>query len=316
MTVEQGQREILKSLQELRNCTVCPRECHTDRTTNELGYCQTGNGFSIGSICVHRGEEPVLTGKHGICNVFFTRCNMQCIYCQNYQISRNHGKISEKRLTLGGVVSQIERVLNHGATVVGFVSASHCIPQMKAVITGLHQRGHDPTFVMNTNAYDKVETLASLEGVIDVYLPDLKYMDEGLAASYSDTPAYPKVATRALKEMYRQMGTEIELDREGMIRSGLIVRHLVLPGQVENSKACLQFIAEEISSSVYLSLMSQYHPTSQVASHPELGRFLLREEYEEVLREMDRLGFHRGWTQKLESQANYLPDFTLPQPFE
>jgi putative pyruvate formate lyase activating enzyme len=279
------------------------------------GYCQTDAGFHIASICVHKGEEPVLSGEHGICNVFFTRCNMQCIFCQNHQISRNRGKVLGRRFTLEEVVDRIERIIDRGVSAVGFVSPSHVVPQMRSIIASLDRHHRQPTYVMNTNAYDKKETLVALEGVIDVYLPDLKYMDGNLAARYSDTRDYPQVATRAIKEMFRQKVEEIELDQHGLIRSGLIVRHLVLPGQVENSKRCLRYIAEKLSPNIYISVMSQYYPTSQVASHPELGRTLYQEEYEEVLKEMDRLGFHRGWIQELESQRSYRPDFSRAHPF-
>ncbi|MCK4394368.1 radical SAM protein [Candidatus Bipolaricaulota bacterium] len=308
--------ELLLLFKKLHDCTLCPRVCHADRSTSELGYCQSGVGYSIGSICLHHGEEPILSGKNGICNVFFTRCNMQCRFCQNYQISRNNGPIHEQRLTLAGVVDQIERILDRGATSVGFVSPSHFIPQMMAIIASLEQRGRKATFVMNTNAYDKVETLAMLGGAIDVYLPDLKYMDERLALEYSDAPNYPQVATRALTEMFRQKGAKIELDENDTIRCGLIIRHLVLPGQVKNSIQCLRFIAEELSPNVHLSLMAQYHPIPAVSSHPTLSRTLRQEEYEEVLCEMDRLGFNRGFIQSLESPLVYLPDFSHPHPFE
>jgi putative pyruvate formate lyase activating enzyme len=300
----------------LSDCTLCPRECHADRRSRALGYCQTGTGYHIASICEHAGEEPVLCREHGICNVFFTHCNMQCIYCQNAQISRNQDNVFGWQFTLDEAVDQVERILDRGVSIVGFVSPSHVIPQMRAIIARLEEHHRHPIYVMNTNAYDRVKTLASLEGVIDIYLPDLKYMDGNLAGRYSDTPDYPKVATAALVEMFRQKGAEIALDRGGLIRSGLIVRHLVLPGQVENSKQCLQFVAEKLSPEVHVSLMSQYHPTPQVALHPELGRPLHPEEYEEVLAEMDRLGLHRGWMQEMDSQTEYLPDFSRSHPFQ
>ena len=308
--------ELSLLFEKLHDCTLCPRECHADRSTRKLGYCQSGVGYGIGAICLHHGEEPIISGKDGICNVFFTRCNMQCRFCQNYQISRNTGPIREQRLTLDEAVDQIERILDRDATAVGFVSPSHFIPQMMAIIASLEQRGRKATFVMNTNAYDKVETLSMLEGAINVYLPDLKYMDEGLALEYSHAPNYPQVATRALTEMFRQKGTKIELDEDGTIRCGLIIRHLVLPGQVKNSIECLRFIATDLSPDVHLSLMAQYHPIPAVSSHPTLGRTLDQEEYEEVLCEMDRLGFHNGYIQSLESPLAYLPDFSHPHPFE
>lgn len=301
---------------ELSDCTICPRECHTNRNVDITGFCGSGADFHIGSICVHKGEEPVLSGTHGMCNVFFTRCNMRCIYCQNAQISRNRGPILGQEMSLSEIVKQIEEIMEGGISIVGFVSPSHVIPQMRAIIEAIRADGLNPTFVMNTNAYDKVETIASLADMIDVYLPDLKYMDSDLAARYSATPDYPGVATAAIAEMYHQKGAQIELDNEGLIRSGLIVRHLVLPETVENSKKCLRFIAKSLSPKVHLSVMSQYHPTEAVRNHPQLGRPLREEEYDEVLDEMDRLGLDNGWIQEMESNVEYVPDFSRPSPFE
>ncbi len=302
-------------LEELADCAICPRVCHADRLAGRLGYCQTGAGFGIGAICVHHGEEPVLSGSRGMCNVFFTRCNLQCVFCQNIQISRTRGPIHEEVLSLDTVVERIASILETGISMLGFVSPSHCIPQMKAIVARLKTDGFSPTVVMNTNAYDRTETLRSLEGLVQVFLPDLKYMDPSLAAAYSDAADYPETAIEALKEMHRQKGDTVSLDSDGVIRSGLIVRHLVLPGQVENSLRCLRAIAQELSPAVHLSLLAQYHPIEPVFSHPQLGRPLRRAEYEQVLAEMDRLGFENGWTQELESSDHYVPDFGGDEPF-
>ncbi len=309
-------QKVLAPLDELLDCTCCPRHCHAKRNTTELGYCRTDSGFNISSIVPHRGEEPVISGEHGICNVFFAHCNMQCLYCQNYQISRNGQHDPSKNMELADVVEKIEAILQQSGKCVGFVSASHCIPQMRVIINALESRGRKPTYVFNTNAYDKWQTIKSLENVIDVYLPDLKYMDSELARQYSDTPDYPEIAMSALREMYRQKGSNIVLKDDGIIESGLIIRHLILPGHVENSKQCLKFIAEEISPSVHVSLMAQYYPTPVVANHPELGRCLDQEEYDEVLEEFYRLGFYQGWVQELESQQCYRPDFERSEVFK
>lgn len=301
---------------DLRECALCPRDCHANRLDGAMGYCRTGPGFSVGSICVHRGEEPVLGGARGICNIFFTRCNLQCVYCQNYQISRTRGSVLETAIGLAALVGRIERILDTGVRHVGFVSPSHCIPQMRQLIDALQNRAPRPIFVMNTNGYDRVEALRSLDGLIDIYLPDLKYMDAALAARLSDARDYPDVASASLREMHRQKGSYLMLDEEGSALSGLIIRHLVLPGQVENSLRCLRFIAEELSLSVHLSLLAQYEPTPTVADDPDLGRRLRPEEYEQVVEEMHRLGFYRGWTQELSSAAHYNPDFAQRHPFE
>ena len=304
----------LRNLVDVHNCTCCPRECRADRTAKP-GWCRVGDDFAISSICAHRGEEPVLSGRHGICNIFFEHCNLQCIYCQNYQISRNTAPIGPVR-SLDDVLTEIEAVLSTGAKGVGFVSPSHSIPQMLRIIDALRVRGHRQTLVYNTNGYDRADIIRSLEGSIDVYLPDLKYMDEKLGREYSNAPNYPEIATAAIREMFRQKGANIYLDHDDVIESGMIIRHLVLPGQVENSKAALRWIAEELSPSVHVSLMSQYCPTPAVRDHPLLGRTLHPEEYDEVVEEFERLGFWRGWVQELGSPHSYLPDFDQSHPFE
>ncbi len=307
---------LLAPLDALRTCVECPHECKADRASAKLGVCKSGTGFSVGSICAHRGEEPVISGPDGICNIFFTRCNVQCVYCQNWQISRTKADIAESRYDLADVIDQIERSLDSGCQAVGFVSPSHYIPQVRVIINALKARGRDPIFVYNTSGYDKAETIRSFEDSVHVYLPDLKYMDNRLAKAYSDTGDYVEHATAALKEMFRQKGANIYCDDHGRIQFGMVIRHLVLPGQVENSKAVLRWIAEELSPNVHISLMSQYHPTPAVAAHPELGRTLRAEEYQEVLDEFQRLGFHRGWVQELSSPQAYRPDFTFDHPFE
>lgn len=300
----------------LADCCLCPRNCHANRKLGAHGYCKTDSGYHIGSICVHRGEEPVISGPHGICNIFFSRCNLQCIYCQNFQISTLKSDVQETVYSLAEVVRIIEFYLDQGCTHVGFVSPSHVVHQMKDIIHALNHRVIRPVYVYNSNAYDKVEVLRTLEGLIDVYLPDLKYMEPDLAANYSGAGNYPEVATAALKEMYRQKGSTLLLHEDKTAQSGLIVRHLVLPGHVGNSKAALKFIAEELSPLVHVSLMSQYYPTPAVRSHPELGRCITFEEYQQVVEEMEKLGLFRGWVQEHESQATYRPDFQQEHPFE
>jgi len=262
------------------------------------------------------GEEPVLSGKHGICNIFFSHCNLQCIYCQNYQISDNRNPVDIFNMNLDEIISKIEFILESGAKAVGFVSPSHSLPQMHEIINALGKRGKHPFYVYNTNGYDKVDTVKSLGKTIDIYLPDLKYMDSRLSDEYSGSKNYPEIATAAIKEMFRQKGAEIVLDEDGLVTSGMIIRHLVLPGHIDNSRKVLRFIAEELSTDVYISLMAQYHPTPRVANHSRLGRFLKQQEYDQVVDEFERLGFHRGWVQDISSPHHYMPDFLKDNPFE
>ena len=173
-----------------------------------------------------------------------------------------------------------------------------------------------PLTVYNTNSYDKFETVRSLEGLIDIYLPDYKYVSREIASEFSDASDYPEIALKAIKEMYYQKGSTLSLDENGRAERGLLIRHLVLPGHVEESKKVLRTIAEELSPGVHLSLMSQYHPTSNVLNHPFLNRSLYKEEYDEVVTEMERLGFRNGWIQDMDSNLNYRPDFRKENPFE
>ncbi len=307
---------LLSELDVLHDCTFCPRNCHANRFSQKLGYCKTGTGFNISSICIHRGEEPVISGFKGICNIFFSHCNLQCSFCQNHQISDNLINTTSFALSLEAVTSQIIRILDQGINIVGFVSPSHMIPQMKAIIRAVKSLGYEPTWVYNTNGYDTVETLRDLEEVIDVYLPDLKYMDSTLSARLSDAADYPEVAGAALKEMLRQKGTTLRINDDGYAESGLLIRHLVLPGYIQNSIDVLKFIAEELSPLVHVGLMSQYYPANSVCSEKELSRSLTKKEYNRVVEVMDEFGFSRGFIQELESFNQYRPDFDKNHPFE
>jgi putative pyruvate formate lyase activating enzyme len=300
----------------LSSCTLCPRRCKTNRFEGPGGYCKTDAGLNISTVCIHRGEEPVISGKEGICNIFFAGCNLRCIYCQNHEISQCRTSVIKVNNDFDLILDQIESILGEGIPALGFVSPSHVIPQVKAILRGLQTRGFKPITVYNTNGYDTFETIRSLDGLIDVYLPDFKYATSDTAKAFSDASDYPEVAFRAIKEMYYQKGSTLLIDEHGRAENGLLIRHLVLPGHAEESKKVLRIIADELSPGIHLSLMSQYHPTASVADHPILSRSLYKEEYDEVLKEMERLGFRNGWVQDMDSNVNYRPDFRKENPFE
>jgi putative pyruvate formate lyase activating enzyme len=297
-------------------CRFCPRDCGADRLTGKHGYCRSGITFNVGSVCLHNGEEPVLGDGRGVCNVFFTRCNLQCIYCQNYQISRNKTPEIEYSLSFDGIINKIVSILDAGCNTVGFVSPTHFIPNVITIIEELWRIGSKPVFVYNSNGYDKVETLKILEPYIDIYLPDFKYIDSELSGKLSDAPDYPEVAIKAIKEMHRQKGSDLILNDDEQAVSGLIIRHLILPGQVENSLKVLRIIANEISPEIHISLMSQYQPIEAVKDMPDLKRTITQQEYETVIEELDRLGFENGWVQEYGSNESYTPDFREEMPFE
>ncbi len=300
----------------LQNCRLCPRMCNADRISGNLGYCKSSAACHVSSVGLHYGEEPVLSGSDGICNVFFSRCNLSCRYCQNYQISSRMNCLHEEILNIDEIVASIKEILDWGTNLLGFVSPSHFIPQLKAVVAKLHLSGRFSRVVYNTNGYDTVESLRGLEDIIDIYLPDFKYMESGIAKEYSDAGNYPEIAKAALKEMYRQKGSYLATDENGKAEHGLIIRHLVLPGNVDNSIRVLDFIANELSVNIHISLMSQYNPMPGVSNHAKLGRKLHAYEYQQVVEHFYDLGFSKGWVQELDSSDYYNPDFLAKNPFD
>jgi putative pyruvate formate lyase activating enzyme len=306
--------KYLYILKELDSCTLCPRMCKVNRNAGEKGYCGCGSSYDIASVCLHQGEEPAISGKKGICNVFFSGCNMQCVFCQNFQISRRRGR-KEIIITPEEITEKITDILDSGVEAIGFVSPTHFVPHVRAIMENLHNKGYKPTIVYNTNGFDNIQIIKDMEGLIDVYLPDFKYLDPALAKEYSDTSNYPDVIKAVLKEMYRQKGSTLVINDEGQAVTGLIIRHLVLPGHSKDSIQILEWIARELSTSVHISLMSQYYPTVHVRNHTSLGKALSQAEYQEVLDTMEYLGFYNGWTQDYESTNTYRPDFKKLHPF-
>lgn len=300
----------------LADCTLCPRQCHANRFEGGKGYCRSDAGMNIASICIHRGEEPPVSGPDGICNIFFSGCNLRCIYCQNFEISRKGISDGADHFSYTDALDKITCILDSGIKSVGFVSPSHVVPQVKAIIRGLNERGYRPVTVYNTNGYDKKETIAGLGGIIDVYLPDYKYVTPGISLEYSDAADYPDVAFTAVKEMYYQKGSALLTGDNGMAERGMLIRHLVLPGHAEESRRVLRKIADELSTGVHISLMSQYHPIPSVRDHHLLNRPLYKEEYDSVVREMEELGFRKGCLQDMVSFQNYRPDFSSDSPFK
>ncbi len=296
------------------NCILCPRACKADRLVN-VGFCGASAEPEAATICVHQGEEPPLCGSKGICNVFFAHCNLKCIYCQNGDISSPAAGAAGLIRFRGvdAIVEGIAQVLTQTENIVGFVTPSHYANHIPAIVEGLHRRGLSPTTVYNTGGYDTVETLRMLAPYIDIYLPDFKYMDPALALRYSHAKDYPSVALEALKEMYAQKGSALPTDDRDLAYRGIIVRHLVLPGQVENSLAVLDQIAE-ISTNLHVALMAQYFPPAE-GLPDQLGRTLTAEEYDRVTEHFHAIGLHRGWVQELSSQSTYRPDFTQQQSF-
>lgn len=292
-------------------CLLCPRKCGVDRNA-VTGFCDATSEMEVAAVVVHRGEEPPL---NPIVNVFFKHCNLQCIYCQNWQIS----KVENARRDEEGVENLAERIcalLPASGGMLGLVTAAHYADRISALLDAIRQRGFAPTIVYNSGGYESVDTLRSLEGLVDVYLPDFKYMDSALAAAYSRAADYPGVAQAAIREMRRQVGAGLKVDSDGRAYRGLIVRHLVLPGAVDNSLRCLEWLADEFPFGLHLSLMAQYFPPKEGLPDP-LDRAVTAEEYTAVVARAEELGLTDGWIQEMEARDNYRPDFNnSDNPFE
>ena len=287
----------------LEKCTICPHRCGIDRT-KQIGRCKSTDKIKIALYSVHNFEEPCISGEKGSGTIFFSNCNMNCIYCQNYEISQlGKGKeISIEELSQIMLEQQEKGVEN-----INLVTPTSYAIQIIEAIKIAKKRGLKIPIVYNTNGYESVETLKLLEGYIDIYLPDLKYYDNELGKKYSKVNDYFKIATEAIKEMYRQVGQPI-LDENGIMRKGLMIRHLILPNNVENSKYILKWIKENIDNNVYVSIMAQYFPTYKAKETEDLNRKLTKKEYEEVENYLYDLNLENGYIQELgEHEEEYVP---------
>ena len=293
----------------LASCDICPRECGVNRLKGETKFCHSGYRPIVSSFCAHHGEEPALSGSRGSGTIFLGNCNLRCAYCQNHQISHDwqHQKSNEVDChTLANHMLYLQDEL--GCHNINFVSPSHFVPQIVRAVLEAVPMGLRLPLVYNTNSYDSLKTLKELDGIIDIYLPDLKYAADTWANRLSQAPGYVKHSRRAIKEMFRQVG-ELVLNGFGVAQRGLIVRHLILPNGLAGSKESLSWLASEVSPKVTISLMSQYHPMHRAHKFPLLCRHISLPEYEEALNIMDQLGLEDGWAQRMGAQRIYLPDF-------
>lgn len=301
--------EIVDSL--LSNCHLCPHNCFVNREQGQLGFCKLDAGLHIANISLHKGEEPISGSENGVCNVFFSRCNLRCVYCQNFQISQPQSSIVNEIVDYEEAVNQIIAILKQDVHFLGFVSPTSHVPQMLKIIDLVNQQGFHPKIIYNTNGYENANTLQLVERVVDIYLPDFKYADDTLAQKLSGIPHYFESTKCAIAEMYRQKKDVISEENPA-----LIIRHLVLPNCTANSLQILKAIAEICGNNVFVSLMSQYFPVYKALNDSTINRTLTNDEYNRVLEKLDDLGFENGWTQLLDSNDYYQPDFTRENPFE
>ena len=291
----------------LEKCTICPHNCKINRLEGQVGRCKSKDTVKIALYSTHNFEEPCISGKKGSGTVFFSNCNMNCVFCQNYEISQQgKGKeISIKELAEIFVKQQEKDVEN-----INLVTPTSYVPQIIEAIKIARKNGLTLPIVYNTNGYEKVETLKMLEGYIDIYLPDLKYSDDLLAKRLSKVDNYFEIATNAIKEMYRQVGNTI-FDENGIMKKGILIRHLVLPNHILNSRRVLKWINDNMNH-VYVSIMAQYFPTYKAKEIEEINRKLNKEEYEEIESYLYRLNLENGYIQELgEHEEEYVPKWEL-----
>jgi putative pyruvate formate lyase activating enzyme len=293
----------------LASCDICPRECHVNRLENKRGFCHSGYLPIVSAVCAHHGEEPAISGSKGSGTVFFGNCNMRCVYCQNYQISQDWRKQKSKEMGFGKLAENMLYLQDElGSHNINFVSPSHFVPQLvRAVLEAVPLGLHIP-LVYNSGGYDSVASLKELDGIISVYLPDLRYASDRWARKFSHARDYVTHARAAIKEMYRQVG-ELVMDESGIAQRGLIVRHLILPNSIAGSEESLPWLAREVSPAVTVSIMAQYYPSHEAHRKRLLSRTISQAEYDEVLKLLDEVGLENGWVQEMGAAENYLPDF-------
>jgi putative pyruvate formate lyase activating enzyme len=299
---------------QLACCECCPRKCGVNRLAGGTGFCRIAAAAQIAHAGLHHGEEPPISGTRGSGTVFFAGCNLRCVFCQNYQISQEFRSSQTRTLTTDDLADEMLRLAGAGAHNINLVSPSHVIFQAADAIVAARAKGLTIPIVYNSNGYDSVAALRQMRGLVDIYLPDIKYFSNDPARRYSGASDYATIIPGVLGEMLNQVG-HLELDDHGIARRGLLVRHLVLPGNVTDSRRCLAFLAE-LSPATHVSIMSQYSPQYRAARHPEINRPLTAREYDEVTDCALELGLENAFIQELDSRHRYLPDFNRDRPFE
>ncbi len=300
MPTHSGERGKVK---ELEKCEICPHKCKVNRTNGEYGRCKCNDKIKIALVSTHEYEEPCISGKNGSGTVFFSNCNLACMYCQNYEISQL-GKGRE--ITIEELAEIFLKQQEKNVNNINLVTPTMYAYQIIEAIKIARKNGLKLPIIYNTNGYENVETIRALDGYVDVYLPDLKYYSDILSKKYSGVGSYFKVATEAIKEMYKQVG-QATFNEDGIITKGVIVRHLVLPNHLQNTKHVLKWIKENLGD-IYVSIMAQYFPTYKAKGDSEIGRKLTKKEYKEIENYLYTLNLKNGYIQELgEHEEEYVP---------
>jgi putative pyruvate formate lyase activating enzyme len=278
----------------LRSCDLCPHQCRVNRLRGETGFCRAGLKPKIASASIHRGEEPPISGSCGSGTIFFSWCTLRCRFCQNFPISQlGNGE----ELSTGALAERMLKLQKLGAHNINLVTPGHYLPQILAALWLAIPKGFRLPLVWNSNGYEPASALELLEGIVDIFLPDMKYVDEEPAVRFSAAPGYRDINRAAIREMFRQVG-HLQLDDEGIARRGLIIRHLVLPEGAAGSRAILRWIAENLGTGNHLALMNQYFPAYQAENTPGLQRKISDEEYAEAVEALHEFGLENGWVQE------------------
>ena len=286
-TLEERAKEAISRLE---SCQICPRHCHVNRLKNESGFCRGERHARIYSYAPHFGEEQPLVGLHGSGTIFFSGCNLACVFCQNYEISQlDQGT----EVSAEGLATMMKRLQGLGCHNINFVTPSHYVPQILEALVTAREMGLSVPLVYNSGGYDSVDTLRLLDGIFDIYMPDMKYGSDEMALKYSNAPDYTRYAKAAILEMHRQVG-DLEIDDDGVATKGLLVRHLVLPAGAAGTAEVVRFLSREVSGNTYLNVMAQYRPEYKACGYSELDRSLTAQEYREAVRMAADAGLTRG----------------------
>lgn len=291
-------------LENLKECKLCPHKCKVNRLDGKIGRCKATDKIKIALISLHHFEEPCISGTNGSGTIFFSNCNFNCVFCQNYQISQEgYGK----EISINELAERMLDQQDKGAYNINLVTPVMYVYHIIEAIKIARKNGLKIPIIYNSNGYENLETLKLLEGYIDVYLPDFKYIDNTLAKEYSNINNYFEITSNAIKEMYRQVGAP-KFDENGIIQKGVIIRHLILPEAIENSKKVLKWIIDNISKDVYISIMAQYFPTYKAKDIKKINRKLTKEEYKEIEEYIYSIGIENGYIQELgEHEEEYVP---------
>ena len=322
VNIKTGKLEKLENLSSsldelLENCILCPHQCKVDRKNKrEKGFCTAGYLPCVSSALAHHGEEPPISGSKGSGTIFFSHCNMRCVYCQNYQISQEFEGRTTSIKGLSRMMLQLQHQSCHN---INLVSPTIWIPQIIESVYLAIKNGLELPLLYNTGGYDNPEIIKKLSGIIDIYLPDMRYSKNTFSRKYSSVKDYRSQNRKCLLEMYSQVG-DLKVDKNGIAKSGLIVRLLVLPGDIAGLKDTLDFIKNELSDTVYLSIMAQYHPEYIAGNYPELSRRIIQDEYFSIVNYAEKLGFTNGWVQDYKSipgeEDLFIPDFKSKEVFK